>query len=207
VALVKSRRAHEYAPRTCGTRSLRASPMNSLRESLFCLDEIKHRALARSRDPSAYYSKEKFRKSDISSRFLPSSEDNSRFIPLCSQRKLRDIIFFIFEVVAKAINAYGNARCGRVFRYANSRPRDHRFFPSPPGTRRSSRVLTLNSARERRMAEVIIGAYAAYVSRFVELIKPRPTNLPHFPPSSIRFIALLATLNVFLSNLNNKRSC
>lgn len=50
---------------------------------------------------------------------------------------------------------------------------DRRFFSS--STRRRGCALTLNSAHERRMVEVIIGAHAAYVGRFVELVKPRPT--------------------------------
>lgn len=55
-------------------------------------------------------------------------------------------------------------------------------FSPVASTRRRGCVLTLNSAHERRIVEVIIGAYAAYVSRFVELVKPRPTILFAFYP-------------------------
>jgi len=54
-------------------------------------------------------------------------------------------------------------------------------------------VLTLNSARERRMAEVIIEAYAACVSRFVKLITAT-YDLTRFSSSFIHFIAISTIL-------------
>lgn len=111
------------------------------------------------------------------------------------------IIFFIARLVAKgakAINDRGNARCGRVFRHANSPDRAAVAFSlrhPALDVVAGSRVLTLNSARERRMAKVIIGAHAAYVSRFVELIKPRPTIPLALHCSFIRFIASPDTLD------------
>lgn len=141
---------------------------------------------------------------------VPSFSPRANFAVWITTKRTRFLLSFIASAinVRARVQTRGNAKRSRVFRSLS---------PPPPlivATRRRSRMCTgplIAPAGERCMAKVLIGAYmVAYVSRFVELVKPRPTILFHpSTPTTVTLLPFQSPLScgcrIFFPHLNSQR--